>query len=106
MSPWRRLIAAAALVVAPSLCLATGPQAQAPGKEEIPESEPFGHLTVDQVERRIGGTNVYVFDGNSPETYALHHLPGAVRMNHKEIKTSVLPKDKNATLIFYCMNEH
>lgn len=106
MLPWRRLLVAATLVLAPSLGFATGPQMQATGKEDILESEPFGHLTVDQVERRLGRTDLLLVDGNSAETYALHHLPGAVRMNHKEIKAKVLPKDKSATLIFYCANEH
>jgi len=28
-----------------------------------------------------------------------------VRLESKDIKEGVLPTDKNATLIFYCMNE-
>ena len=105
MSSWHRLLAVAAIVIVPSLNLAIGPQAQAAGKEKLPESEPFGRFTVNQVERRLGQPNIHVFDGNSPETYVEHHLPGAVRLNHKDITASVLPQDKDATLIFYCMNE-
>ena len=93
-----RLLAVPALVIVPFLALAAD-------KGKIPESDPFGRLTVDQVERRLGKPNVYVFDGNSPETYAENHLPGAVRLNHKDITAAVMPADKDATLIFYCMNE-
>lgn len=103
MQPSRRVLMLAALVLA--LPLAGAPQAGASGKKEKPEPEAFGRLTAGQVERRLGQAKVYVFDGNSPETYAEHHLPGAVRMNHKEITRGVLPADKDATLVFYCMNE-
>ena len=105
MPSWYRLLLVAALVLAPSLGLAVEPQPPGADKEKIPESDPFGRLAVDQVERRLGRPNVYVFDGNTPETYVENHLPGAVRINHKDITASVLPKDKDATLVFYCMNE-
>ncbi len=100
-----RCLVLAALILAPCLGPAIEPGAHAAGKEKIPKSDPFGRLTVDQVERRLGRPNVFVFDGNSPETYAENHLPGSVRINHKDITASVLPQDKDATLIFYCMNE-
>ncbi len=105
MLPWHRVLAVAAFVLAPSLTLALGSQTHATGKEKRPEPDPFGRFTVNQVERRLGQPNVYVFDGNSPETYAEHHLPGAVRLNHKDITPDALPKEIDATLIFYCMNE-
>ena len=105
MLTWRRFLVVATFVLAPSLGLVIGTQAHAAGKEKIPESDPFGRFTVSQVERRLGQPNVYVFDGNTPETYVEHHLPGAVRINHKDITSSVLPADKDATLVFYCMNE-
>ena len=87
------------------LAFAIVPRARAADKSKMPEPEPFGRFTVDQVERRLGQANVHVYDGNSPETYAENHLPGAVRLNSKEIKEGVLPPDKDATLIFYCANE-
>jgi len=103
---WRhRYLVAAAFVLAPCIGLAVESQVHAAGKEKIPESDPFGRLTVDQVERRLGRPNVYVFDGNAPKTYAENHLPGAVRINHKDITAKALPQDKDATLVFYCMNE-
>jgi hypothetical protein len=98
----QRLLAVPALALVPLLALAADKGAD---KGKIPESDPFGRYTVDQVERRLGKPSVYVFDGNDAETYAKKHVPGAVRLNHKDITDSVLPADKDATLIFYCMNE-
>ena len=100
-----RCLLLAAFVLAPCLGLAVEPRVHAAGKEKIPDSDPFGRLTVDQVERRLGRPNVFVFDGNTAETYAENHLSNAVRINHKDITESVLPQDKDATLILYCMNE-
>jgi hypothetical protein len=105
MLSWHRLLAVPAFVLAAFLALDLGPQALAAGKEKMPESDPFGRFTVGQVERRLGKPNVFVFDGNSPETYAENHLAGAVRLNHEDITAGVMPADKDATLIFYCMNE-
>ena len=106
MHPAHRYLMVAALALALPLAFAPATQAGSAAKkrEEKPEAEPFGRFTVDQVERRLGKPNVYVFDGNDPTTYEANHLPGAVRLNHEEIKEGVLPKDKAATLIFYCMN--
>ena len=100
-----RSLVLAALVLVPCLGLAIEARVDAAGKGKMPESDPFGRLTVDQVERRLGRPNVFVFDGNSPGTYAENHLPGSVRINHNEITSTVLPQDMDATLIFYCMNE-
>ncbi len=105
MWPLPRPLVIAAILLAPFADLAIGPQARAAGEKEVPESEPFGRFTVTQVERRLGRPDVHVFDGNRPETYAEHHLPGAVQLNHKDVTTRTLPEDKDATLIFYCMNE-
>ncbi len=66
----------------------------------------FGQLKVDEVRPLLHKDNVYVFDNNGQERYDAGHLPGAVRLNSKDIKPADLPADKkNATLIFYCANE-
>jgi Rhodanese-like domain len=97
-----RLLAVPTLALIPLLALAADKGAD---KGKMPESDPFGRYTVDQVERRLGKPSVYVFDANDAETYAKNHVPGAVRVNHKDIPENVLPADKDATLIFYCANE-
>ena len=99
MLPWRQCLVVATLV------LSGVSISRAADKKKMPESERFGRFTVDQVERRLNQPNVHVFDGNPSEIYAENHLPGALRLNSKEIKEGVLPADKDGTLIFYCMNE-
>ncbi|HKB08186.1 MAG TPA: hypothetical protein VKF61_07915, partial [Candidatus Polarisedimenticolia bacterium] len=56
-----RFLAAPTLALLPLLALAADKGAD---KGKMPESDPFGHYTVDQVERRLGKPSVYVFDGN------------------------------------------
>jgi rhodanese-related sulfurtransferase len=62
--------------------------------------EPFGMLTVDQVEKLLGQPNVVVVDANDEELYRKTHLPGAVLMTKPLGK--ILPPDKGRTLVFYC----
>jgi len=93
-------------IVVAVLALLLVPTAWAAGKKSEKSSpEPFGRFTVDQVERRLGQSDVHVFDGNPPEIYARNHVPGAMHLNTEDIKEGVLPADKNAVLIFYCMSE-
>jgi len=68
--------------------------------------EPFGKLGVDQVAGKLGKPGVFVYDNNSQETYAAGHVPTARWLDYDSVKASDLPKDKGATLIFYCENEH
>lgn len=70
------------------------------------EPEPFGRMTVDEVSARLGQTDFFVFDANSKETYDKGHLPGARWVPFATYEESVLPKDKQVTLLFYCGNEH
>jgi 3-mercaptopyruvate sulfurtransferase SseA len=70
------------------------------------QPEPFGRLTVDEVAAKVGKPGVYLFDNNRRETYAEGHVPGAVWVDDENVTAQVLPKDKDATLIFYCANEH
>ena len=103
MRPWRQPLMVLAVLL---LAFASVPRIRAEEQEKkMPESDPFGRFTVDQVERRLGQPNVHVFDDNPADVYAKNHVPGAVRLDSKDIKEGVLPADKNATLIFYCMSE-
>ncbi len=69
-------------------------------------AEGFGKLTVDEVKAKLHQKNVYIFDNNDPEVYKDAHLPGAKWLHPSEYNPKDLPADKNATLIFYCHNEH
>ncbi len=88
----------AALAVA-SVILLLGLRAQA-------ADEPFRRLNIDEVAAKIGKPNVFVYDNNSKEDYAKGHVPTATWVDYDHVQASDLPKDKSATLIFYCANEH
>jgi rhodanese-related sulfurtransferase len=66
----------------------------------------FGSLTPQEVAAKLKQKNVYIFDNNAPESYKDAHVPGARWLHPEEYDAKSLPADKNATLIFYCMNEH
>ena len=69
-------------------------------------SEGFKSLTPLEVVAKLKEKNVYVFDNNAPEVFRDGHLPGAKWLHPTEYDAKSLPADKNATLIFYCHNEH
>jgi len=62
-------------------------------------------LTVDQVEARIAAhdSHTFVFDDNPKESWVKAHVPTAKWLD--EVTADAMPKDKAATLIFYCHNE-
>jgi hypothetical protein len=72
--------------------------------EPADEKEPFGRMTVDEVEKALGRPDVHVYDGNSKSTYKKGHVPGAVNRYTQDIKPATMPAQKDATLIFYCQN--
>ena len=89
----RNVFALACLVVALGACH-RGP------------SEPFGRLTVAEVDARRTQSNVFIFDNNPQGRYRKSHLPGARWVNPKDMAAGDLPADKSATLIFYCASTH
>jgi hypothetical protein len=95
MNRFRPLLAGAALL------LAFAVTSSVPAADE---PEPFKRLSIKQVEKLLGRPQVHIYDGNSAETYARNHVPGAVNLHSSDIKEGVLPADKGATLVFYCQN--
>ncbi|MFO0582271.1 MAG: rhodanese-like domain-containing protein [Anaeromyxobacter sp.] len=67
------------------------------------ESDPFGSLSIDEVEALVGKPDAKIFDVNGPEVYAKGHVPGAIWSELDP--TSKLPADKATRLVFYCKNE-
>ncbi|UQA57683.1 rhodanese-like domain-containing protein [Polyangium aurulentum] len=97
-------LAAAALAVAPG-CKKSG------GDSHASENEAFGRLSVDEVEAKMkeakeGKLAFHVIDNNARQVYQKGHLPGAKWVDHENVQASDLPPDKEATLVFYCANEH
>jgi rhodanese-related sulfurtransferase len=68
--------------------------------------EQFSALTPQQVAAKLKEKNVFVFDNNAPDVYKSAHVPKAKWLHPSEYDAKELPADKNATLIFYCHNEH
>src|SRR5439155_21988516 len=69
------------------------------------KKEPFGRLTVDEVEGLVRKGKAHVFDNNPREVWAQAHVPGAKWVKYNEIRATDLPTEKDATLVFYCANE-
>ncbi len=50
----------------------------------------------------MGQQQVAVIDVNSPESWAEGHVPGAVNLDPSDYIEEQLPRDKDATVVFYC----
>jgi rhodanese-related sulfurtransferase len=74
-------------------------------RAESTSEEPFGRLTVDQVEKGVGDRSLSVFDNNGKERYTQGHVPSAKWLSIADIKESDLPADKDKAVVFYCGNE-
>ena len=99
-----------ALFLVPIACTKAPPApAPAPSVSADPVDE-LAHLkkmTVDEVDKRLAAKDpsFFAFDANMPEVYEKGHVPGATLVPEEGVTASLLPKDKSATLMFYCSNE-
>jgi len=94
----RRTFAASLGAALAAACLAGAAPARA-------AEEPFGRLSVDEVEKLLGQKDVRIIDVNGEEVYAKAHLPGAVRLDLSAV-VGALPADKALKLVYYCKNGH
>ena len=69
------------------------------------EEEPFGRLSVDEVEALLGKPDVRIVDVNGADVFLKGHVPGATRSELGEV-VARLPADKTLRLVFYCKNTH
>ena len=67
--------------------------------------EPFGRLSVDEVEKLLGQKDVLVVDVNDERVWAKAHVPGAIQADLDEVEKK-LPADKAIRLVYYCKNGH
>lgn len=105
-----------ALVLAPCACRKDAPAVAAPANAAQPSTqpreaaEPFGRLTVDEVEARLKDPlskgRLHIFDVNTKARFDQSHLPTAKWLVFNDIKEADLPPQKDAPLVFYCANEH
>jgi len=73
--------------------------------KKVEEKEPFGRLSVDEVEKGISKGELVLFDNNSKERFDKGRVPGARWVDFKAVTAKDLPSDKNAKLVFYCGSE-
>ncbi len=66
------------------------------------KKDPFGHLSVDEVDKLVSQNAASVFDNNSAESYRAGHVPSAKWVNPDAMQASDLPQDKGRKLVFYC----
>jgi rhodanese-related sulfurtransferase len=71
-----------------------------------PANDPFRVVGVEEVSNLLGKPGVHVFDANPPDVFAKGHLPGARWISYRDYPLSALPRDRAATLVFYCKNPH
>lgn len=71
------------------------------------DSKELKRLTVDQVAARLAAKDgkTFIYDNNSKDSWTAGHVPGAKWLDDEKVTADALPKDKAATLIFYCHNE-
>jgi rhodanese-related sulfurtransferase len=67
-------------------------------------AEEFPFISTEELSKGIQSKTLFVVDCNNPDLYQQKHIPTAIHMNSSEPEGKVLPKDKNATLVFYCKN--
>ena len=86
----------------------TSSSAPAPTAAAAEAKKPFKEMSLDDVEKRVNAKDgkTFVFDANPEEVFKKNHVPGAVYVPDDGVTASLLPADKNATLIFYCANTH
>lgn len=69
----------------------------------VHDGEPFTPVSVDDVERMIAERDVVVVDANTPEIFRRSHLPGARSLKSAPL-ARLLPSEKDARVVFYCVS--
>jgi len=100
-----------AFAAALALCAPACKKSNDASGEHGSKDEAFGRMSVDEVEAKLkeakeGKAAFYVFDNNAKSVFDKGHVPGAKWVDHENIKATDLPENKDATLVFYCANEH
>jgi 3-mercaptopyruvate sulfurtransferase SseA len=100
------------MLLAVSACACAKPAAEAhkDGAGEA-EKDAFGRLSIDELEARMaaakaGQIKLAVYDNNARERFDRSHIAGAKWVSFDKVTAADLPPEKDATLVFYCANEH
>ena len=68
-------------------------------------AEGYEELSPAQVMQEIKTGKPLVLDVNLKQDYEKRHLPGAKLIQFGAQRATMMPKDKNQRIIFYCMSE-
>ena len=105
------LVAAAfAALLLPCVGCSNG-SGEAGGKGAESAHDAFGKMTIDELEAKMadakaGKGALFIFDNNHKEVFDKGHIPGAKWVDYEKVAATDLPADKEATLVFYCVNEY
>ncbi len=83
----------------------------ASGKSAESAHDAMGKMSVDELaakmdEAKSGKLALFIYDNNHKERFEKSHIPGAKWLDYEKVAATDLPQDKDATLVFYCANEH
>ncbi len=109
----RKTIMAAALaaVLVPCGVGCGSGSGDASGKGAASAHDAMGKMSVDELaakmaDAKAGKLALFVYDNNHKERFDQSHIPGAKWLAFDKVSAADLPADKEATLVFYCANEH
>ncbi len=90
---------------------ATAAPAKQVGDQPAKRSEPraIAEMSLDEVEARLKDPSkgkLHLFDNNTKDRWEKGHVPTAKWVAFNDVKAGDLPPEKDATLVFYCANEH
>jgi hypothetical protein len=102
-------VAIASLVAASGCAKARSDHGASDGAESGKKA--FGELSIAELEARMadakaGKIELAIFDNNQHDRFDKSHIAGAKWVKFDDVKASDLPTNKDATLVFYCANEH
>jgi 3-mercaptopyruvate sulfurtransferase SseA len=78
------------------------------GESQDHHEPALAQMTPDEVQAKLANPDgkFYVFDANMKPVFDAGHVPGAKWVPADAVTADMLPADKDATLLFYCANEH
>lgn len=62
-------------------------------------------IGVEELAKAIDAGNAHLFDNNPKFVWEKRHIPGAAWLPANQYDAEDLPAEKDAFVVFYCMNE-
>ena len=59
-------------------------------------------LSPQELHRLLGDAKLTVIDVNSPQSWSAARVPGAINLDSVTYSEADLPRDREASLVFYC----